>query len=93
MKNAILTKHLLFSEKKYIELPEIKIKYWNKDDYQSVDIGYLKSRSIIPETLLNEALILGYTKNPAKEFKELLLKNKDKDVADWNTIVWQVYFN
>ena len=33
--------------------------------------------------------MLGYTKNPAKEFKELLSKNQDKDVADWTRVIWQ----
>jgi hypothetical protein len=89
MKNAILTKHLLFSEKKYIELPNIKIKHWLKEDYEKIDIAYLKSRSIVPEAIMNEALMLGYSKNPAKEFKELLMRNQDKDLADWSKVIWQ----
>lgn len=89
MKNVILTKHLMFGEKKYIELPNIKIKHWPKEDFEKIDIDYLRKRGLVPEAILNEALMLGYTKNPAKEFKELLSKNQDKDVADWNKVIWQ----
>jgi len=34
--------------------------------------------------------MLGYSKKPAKDYKELLLNNKDSDVADWDKIVCEV---
>jgi hypothetical protein len=80
----------MFRQKKYIELPDIKIKYWDKTDYPKIDIEYLKTRSLLPEAILNEALVLGYTKRPAKEFKELLMKNKDVNVVDWDRVAWEV---
>jgi hypothetical protein len=80
----------MFGEKKYLELPTLKIKYWNTEEYDKIDIKYLKSRSLIPQAILNEALMLGFTKNPAKEYKELLLRDKDKDVADWNKVIFEV---
>jgi hypothetical protein len=88
-----LTKHLVFSEKKYIELPEIKIKNWNTDLYEKLDIDYLKSRFFIPESLLNEALMLGYGKAPVNEYKELIMNNRDKDIIDWSKILVDVYIN
>jgi glutamyl/glutaminyl-tRNA synthetase len=85
-KNAILTKHLLFQDKKYIELPEIKIKYWNKEKYTSIGINYLKSRMITDEALLNEVFLLGHKKHPKKEYKELVMRNVDMDLVKWDRI-------
>jgi len=80
----------MFSEKKYIELPNIKTKYLNKEIFEKLDLTYLRSRFILPEALLNEAFMLGHGKGPLKEYKDLLINNKDKDIIDLGKILTSV---
>lgn len=39
---------------------------------------------------MNEAVMLGYSKGPVKEYKDLLANNKDKDIVNWRKITTDV---
>jgi len=80
MKNEMLTRILVFKRKKYIGLPEVKIKYIAEKYYDNININYLKQRTFNPESLINEAYLLGISKGPQKEYFDLINNNKDKDI-------------
>jgi len=90
MKNEMLTRMLLFKRKKYIELPEIKIKNMSTKYYENMNIQYLKKRTFIPESLINEAYLLGISKGPEKEYFDLVNNNKDKDLIRPDKIMLNV---
>jgi glutamyl/glutaminyl-tRNA synthetase len=90
MKNEIITRRLLLNRKKYLLLPEIQIKNASNKYYENINIDYLKKRTFMPETLINEAYLLGFGKGPEKEYEVLALNNKNKDVMKPEKIMDQV---
>ena len=70
----------MFKRKKYIGLPDIKIKHLNDKFYENVNVNYLKMRTFTSEALINEAYLLGIGKGPEKEYLDLVSNNKDKDL-------------
>jgi hypothetical protein len=55
-----------------------------------LDINYLRRRFITAEAILNEAYLLGISKGPSKDYKQLIIDNKDKDVVDFRKVIEQV---
>ena len=90
MKNEIITRRLLLNRKKYVLLPEIKIKYSSNKYYENINIDYLKKRTFMPETLINEAYLLGFGNGPGKEYDVLALNNKNTEIIRPDKIMDQV---
>ena len=90
MKNEIITRRLLLNRKKYVLLPEIKIKNSSNKYYENINIDYLKKRTLMPETLINEAYLLGFGKGPEKDYEDLALNNKKNDIIRPDKIMDQV---
>jgi hypothetical protein len=67
------------------------MKYLDEKQYKNIEIKYLKERLIMPETLVNEALLLGHSKGPEKEYAALITKGKDKDLIDFHTVFQDVF--
>lgn len=80
----------MFTNKKYILLPEIKVKFKDSENFENLTIDYLKSRALMPEALINEAYLLGFSKGHQKEYSELMKGNKDVDVIDFHKILYEV---
>ena len=94
-KDFILTNMLQFKVKTYTHLPKVNIQYWNKTDFQNLQIPYLiKNKKILPEAVLNTALIMGWSENPIKELESSLPKkgyvapiiDLDSAIEKFNTI-------
>jgi glutamyl/glutaminyl-tRNA synthetase len=89
-KNNILTNVFMFKGKKYIELPDIQVKHMD-NIYTSCNISYLKSRHFLPETIINEAYLLGSSKGPEKDYKILIENDKDKDlITNFKNLFYEV---
>lgn len=93
MKNETLTRMLMFKRKKYIALPDVKIKLLSEKYYENVIIDYLKQRTFAPEALINEAYLLGISKGPDKEYLDLVINNKNKDLIRPDKIMASVNFS
>ena len=76
--NKNLPRALLFKEKKYALLPDIKIMSNNPSKLTNYSISYLKEKQFLPETILNEAALLGWgLVDKETEFEKI--KNKQND--------------
>ncbi len=60
--------------------------------YNRIDVEYLKSRFIMPETIINEAYLLGTSKGPEKEYQDLLKNDRDKDIIKFDKIIYEVKY-
>lgn len=80
----------MFDEKRYVNLPVVKYKYIEKLKSEGIGINYLKSKYITAETILNEAYLLGHSKGPSKEYRDLITNNRDKDLIEWHRITEDV---
>jgi hypothetical protein len=74
----ILSRALLFKEKKYAMLPIIKIVNQNKEKLENFGVDYLKKKQFLPETILNEAALLGWS-NIDKETRLEKMKKNEND--------------
>jgi glutamyl/glutaminyl-tRNA synthetase len=89
-KNNILTNIYMFKPKKYIELPDVEIRHLDKL-YTSYNLSYLKSRHFLPETVINEAYLLGFSKGPEKDYKTLEYQDRDKDlIINFKNLFYEV---
>jgi nondiscriminating glutamyl-tRNA synthetase len=90
-KNNLLTNIFMFNNKKYIELPDVKVRHMDKF-YPSISVKDLKTRHFLPETLINEAYLLGHSKGPEKEYKKLIENDKNKDLIGFGELIYEVRF-
>lgn len=67
-KDFLLSNLLLSRPKKYMLLPAPKIFFWNPDDFENLSVEHLKQKRILPEAILNTALMIGW-QDPIKERK------------------------
>ena len=103
-KDFVLTNILEFKNKRYTHLPDIKLFYWSKSDFPSLEVAKLiKDKKILPEAILNCVLVLGWGHSPVKEmidkqnnknsknmyFNKLI--TKDKAIEVFNTTNIYVY--
>lgn len=91
MKNEVITRRLLLNRKKYILLPEVKIKSSKNKYYENINIDYLKKRTFMPETLINEAYLLGFGKGPGKDYEEMALNNKKNEIIRPDKVMDEVW--
>ena len=69
---------LNFDEKKYALLPRIKVNSVNKEKLSNLSIQYLRENKLLPETILNEAALLGWSVvNKEKELENMKKNKKD----------------
>jgi len=77
----------MFKEKTYAMLPNIKIKSWNKEVLSDLSLSTLLDKKFLPETIINEALLLGWSHLSLEtEFKKLQKNDKFKDLISMETI-------
>ena len=79
---------LLFHEKTYAMLPPIKVKSWDTTVLPDLSLTTLKEKKILPETMINEALLLGWNHlDEGIELKKLEANDKFKDLIDMQNIL------
>jgi len=83
----------MFKEKTYAMLPNIKIKSWNKEVLPDLNISSLNEKKFMAETVINEALLLGWNHLPMEEeLKKLKANDKFKDLIAMESILTDFKF-
>jgi glutamyl/glutaminyl-tRNA synthetase len=72
--------------KRYTILPDIKLINWNKTELPELTVSYLRKKKILPETILNVALLMGFGNNPLKNANQESVDTRSKNLEDQITL-------